>query len=89
MILPEQLLEKFLVFNCNAGFAVKGTSKGLQLSRKNQKSLFISHKGEMNKEAQERYQLMLKLWFRDGRKFMDDLNTEVRRIYRMVARWLI
>ena len=39
----------------------------------------------MNKEAQERYQLMLKLWFRDGRKFMDDLNTEVRRIYRMVA----
>ncbi|MFW2039329.1 hypothetical protein ACG92Y_12580 [Acinetobacter ursingii] len=85
MILPEKLLEKFLVFNCNAGFAVKGTSKGLQLSRKNQKSLFISQKGEMNKEAQERYQLMLKLWFRDGRKFMDELNTEVRRIYRMVA----
>lgn len=39
----------------------------------------------MNKEAQERYELMLKVWLRDGRSFMDDLNIEVRRIYRMVA----
>lgn len=84
-ILPEPLTEKFIVFNCNAGFSVKGTDKGFYLSKKNKKSLFVSNKGVMNKEAQERYELMLKVWLRDGRSFMDDLNIEVRRIYRMVA----
>lgn len=85
MTLPQQLLNKFIAFNFNAGYRVKGDDKGIYLSKKNQKSLFVSHSGVMNKEAQARYQLMLKMWFRDGRKFMDDLNTEVRRIYRMVA----
>lgn len=54
-ILPAQLIEKFIVFNCNAGFQAKGTSKGFQLSKKNKKSLFISNEGVMNKEAQLRY----------------------------------
>jgi len=85
MMLPEPLIEKFIVFNCNAGFSVKGTHKGFYLSKKNKKSLFVSNEGLMNKEAQERYQLMLKIWLRDGRCFMDNLNVEVRRIYRMVA----
>lgn len=83
MTLPTQLLNKFIAFNCNAGFKVKGDDKGIYLSKKNQKSLFVSHTGVMNKEAQERYQLMLKMWFRDGRQFMDDLEAEIRRVWRV------
>ena len=84
-ILPTRMLEKFIVFNCNAGFTAKCTANGFQLSKKNRKSLTVSNNGVMNKEAQERYLLMLNAWLKHGRSFMNELDVEVRRIYRMVA----
>ncbi|MBD0087481.1 hypothetical protein IAF26_14480, partial [Acinetobacter baumannii] len=48
-------------------------------------TLSVSNEGVMNKAAQERYKLMLLKYFKEGRSAMDELDHEVKRIYRMVA----
>ncbi|WP_284081630.1 hypothetical protein [Acinetobacter nosocomialis] len=45
----------------------------------------VNNKGVMNKAAQERYKLMLLKYFKEGRSAIDELNHEVKRIYRAVA----
>lgn len=84
-LLPQQLFEKFIVFNVNAGYRGRGTPNGLNLIKGNKATLTLTDKGEMNKAAQERYKLMLLKYFKGGRSAMDELNHEVKRIYKMVA----
>lgn len=84
-LLPQQLFEKFIVFNVNAGYRGRGTLHGVNLIKGNKATLTLTDKGEMNKAAQERYKLMLLKYFKEGRSAMDELNHEVKRIYKMVA----
>ncbi|MDC4376176.1 hypothetical protein NQ658_04245 [Acinetobacter baumannii] len=84
-LLPQQLFEKFVVFNVNAGYRGKGTPHGVNLIKGNKATLSVSNEGVMNKAAQERYKLMLLKYFKEGRSAMDELDQEVKRIYRMVA----
>ncbi|EMJ7145230.1 hypothetical protein V7939_002949, partial [Acinetobacter baumannii] len=51
----------------------------------NKATLSVSNEGVMNKAAQERYKLMLLKYFKEGHSAMDELDHEVKRIYRMVA----
>ncbi|EKU37409.1 hypothetical protein ACINWC141_1082 [Acinetobacter sp. WC-141] len=57
----------------------------MNLIKGNKATLTLTDKGEMNKAAQERYKLMLLKYFKEGRSAMDELNHEVKRIYKMVA----
>ncbi|QIT17246.1 hypothetical protein [Acinetobacter pittii] len=84
-LLPQQLFEKFIVFNVNAGYRGRGTLQGVNLIKGNKATLTVNNKGVMNKAAQERYKLMLLKYFKEGRSAMDELNHEVKRIYRQVA----
>mgnify|MGYP007060324719 FL=1 len=84
-LLPMQLFEKFIVFNVNAGYRGKGTPHGVNLIKGNKGTLSVSNEGVMNKAAQERYKLMLLKYFKEGRSAMDELDHEVKRIYRMVG----
>jgi len=84
-LLPQQLFEKFIVFNVNAGYRGRGTTHGVNLIKGNKATITVTNEGEMNKAAQERYKLMLLKYFKEGRSAMDELNHEVKRIYRMVA----
>jgi|GEM_PF-509720 len=86
-ILPEQLFNKFVVFNVNAGYRGRGrgTEHGVNLVKGNKATLSVSAKGVMNKAAQERYKLMLLKYFKEGRSVIDELNHEVKRNYRQVA----
>ncbi|MGN5754874.1 hypothetical protein ACNQO8_08130 [Acinetobacter calcoaceticus] len=84
-LLPMQLFEKFIVFNVNAGYRGRGTPHGVNLIKSNKATLTLTNEGLMNKAAQERYKLMLLKYFKDGRSAMDELNHEVKRIYRQVA----
>lgn len=51
-LLPQQLFEKFVVFNVNAGYRGKGTPHGVSLIKGNKSTLTVSNKGVMNKAAQ-------------------------------------
>ncbi|EXC28094.1 hypothetical protein [Acinetobacter sp. 809848] len=84
-LLPQQLFEKFIVFNVNAGYRGRGTPLGVNLIKSNKATLTLTNEGVMNKAAQERYKLMLLKYFKEGRSAMDELNHEVKRIYKMVA----
>lgn len=84
-LLPQQLFEKFVVFNVNAGYRGRGTPHAVNLIKGNKATLMVNNDGEMNKAAQERYKLMLLKYFKEGRSAMDELNNEVKRIYRAVA----
>ncbi|MGQ0789008.1 hypothetical protein ACT4WX_12290 [Acinetobacter baumannii] len=84
-LLPQQLFEKFIVFNVNAGYRGRDTPHGVKLIKGNKATLSVSNEGVMNKAAQERYKLMLLKYFKEGRSAMDELDHEVKRIYRMVA----
>ncbi|MFY0083575.1 hypothetical protein ABTP93_15770 [Acinetobacter baumannii] len=68
-----------------AGYRGKGTPHGVNLIKGNKGTLSVSNEGVMNKAAQERYKLMLLKYFKEGRSAMDELDHEVKRIYRMVA----
>ncbi|ELW88767.1 hypothetical protein J552_4369 [Acinetobacter baumannii 951631] len=57
----------------------------MNLIKGNKATLSVSNEGVMNKAAQERYKLMLLKYFKEGRSAMDELDHEVKRIYRMVA----
>lgn len=80
-----QLFEKFVIFNVNAGYRGRGTPQGVNLIKGNKTTLTVSNEGVMNKAAQERYKLMLLKYFKEGRSAMDELNHEVKRIYKAVA----
>lgn len=84
-LLPQQLFEKFIVFNVNAGYRGRGTPHGVNLIKGNKATLTLTNEGVMNKAAQERYKLMLLKYFKEGLTAMDELNHEVKRIYKMVA----
>ncbi|MBR7736731.1 hypothetical protein [Acinetobacter nosocomialis] len=84
-LLPQQLFEKFVVFNINAGYRGRGTPHGVNLIKGNKATLTVNNKRVMNKAAQERYKLMLLKYFKEGRSAMDELDCEVKRIYQMVA----
>ncbi|MFP0263717.1 hypothetical protein [Acinetobacter pittii] len=84
-LLPQQLFEKFIVFNVNAGYRGRGTPHGVNLIKGNKATLTLTNEGVMNKAAQERYKLMLLKYFKEGRSAMDELSHEVKRIYRQVA----
>ncbi|MFW1841792.1 hypothetical protein ACG9YY_02315 [Acinetobacter pittii] len=83
-LLPQQLFEKFIVFNVNTGYRGRGTPHGVNLIKGNKATLTLTDKGEMNKAAQERYKLMLLKYFKEGRPAMDELNHEVKHIYRQI-----
>ncbi|MDO7194652.1 hypothetical protein Q5M49_13300 [Acinetobacter nosocomialis] len=85
MLLPQQLFEKFVVFNVNAGYRGRGTPHGVNLIKGNKATLMVNNDGEMNKAAQERYKLMLLKYFKEGKSAMEELNHEVKRIYIAVA----
>lgn len=84
-LLPQQLFEKFVVFNVNAGYRGRSTPHGVNLIKGNKATLMVNNEGVMNKAAQERYKLMLLKYFKEGRSAMDELKHEVKRIYRAVA----
>lgn len=84
-LLPQQLFEKFVAFNVNAGYCGKGTQHGVNLIKGNKATLTVNNKGVMNKAAQERYKLMHLKYFKKGRSAIDELNHEVKRIYKAVA----
>lgn len=84
-LLPQQLFEKFIVFNVNAGYRGRGTPNGVNLIKGNKATLTLTNDCVMNKAAQERYKLMLLKYFKEGRSAMDELDQEVKRIYKMVA----
>lgn len=84
-LIPQQLYEKFIVFNVNAGYRGRGTPYGVNLIKGNKATLTLTDKGEMNKADQERYKLMLLKYFKEGWSAMDELDHEVKRIYRQVA----
>jgi len=62
---PQQLFEKFIVFNVNTGYRGRGTPNGVNLIKGNKATLTLTDKGEMNKAAQERYKLMLLQYFKE------------------------
>lgn len=74
------------MFNVNVGYQVQGLNcGGVRLSKRNKKSVVVSGKNIMNDEAVQRYQLMLELWLKNGKAFMQSLNGEVKRVYKMVG----
>lgn len=81
---PEFLFEKFIVFNVNIGYRGRGPH-GVNLIKGNKVTLTLNNKGGMNKPAQERYKLMLLKYFKERRSAMDELNHEVKHIYRQIA----
>ena len=86
MKIPSNLFNQFIAFNNRGGYKAYGSNKGIELHKPKCKSLFVSNSNELNDEATKRYMLMLELWFKQGKSFIDDLKkVEVKRTYKMVA----
>ena len=75
---PIHLIPTITAFNINGGYdcLIDPLTGTRQLTKPNAPSLKIDSKGNLNKEAQKKYELFLKLWFKHGKDFILRLKAK-------------
>lgn len=70
MICPPSLIAPFTMFIINDGYEYEIGKKMVYFDKPNKPKLRISRFGELNKAAQDRYAVFLKMWFQRGKDFI-------------------
>ena len=72
MICPKQIIPAFTMFVASDGYqcVINKIIGEANFTKANQPSLKIDGLGNMNKAAQKRYELFLRLWLKNGKDFV-------------------
>jgi hypothetical protein len=75
---PSNLIPLFKVFAINDDYkySINPFQGDIEFTKTNKPSLKIDSKGNLNKEAQKKYELFLKLWFKHGKSFILRLKAK-------------
>ena len=64
------LIAAFTMFIINDGYSYEVGKNKVYFDKPNKQQLRINRFGEMNKSAQDRYVVFLKMWFQRGKDFI-------------------